>query len=191
MKEVAKVGLFQNGKYLMGVRQDSGKWTEPGGHLEKGEDPLTGAVREVREETGLRIPKFKLQRLGDKIVAKPTGEKIKVHAYKAEFEGKKAPTPENDPDDEVFGWNWIPMKGKKLPQVIEKNLHVPGKDNVLHFFLGFEKGAAARKLIAAPSPELMHILKDLPYEFAEEWHGRYLASRKPKQVSPRSQRTGL
>lgn len=26
-----------------------------GGHLERGEDPLTGAVREVREETGLEV----------------------------------------------------------------------------------------------------------------------------------------
>lgn len=30
-------------------------WDVPGGHLEQGESPLTAAVREIREETGLRL----------------------------------------------------------------------------------------------------------------------------------------
>jgi 8-oxo-dGTP pyrophosphatase MutT (NUDIX family) len=34
----------------------SGKWEFPGGHLEEGEDPLTGAVREWCEETGCLPP---------------------------------------------------------------------------------------------------------------------------------------
>ena len=144
MKQVAKVGIFQNGKYLMGVRQDSGKWTEPGGHLEEGENPEEGAIREVREETGLSVARKDLKTLGTKEVVNHEGEKILVHAFRVGFEGKKAPTPENDPDDEVFGWNWIPMKGKKLPKIVESNLHVPRNKNVLHFFLGFEKAAAIR-----------------------------------------------
>jgi 8-oxo-dGTP pyrophosphatase MutT (NUDIX family) len=32
-----------------------GIWLQPGGHLEPGEDPADGAVREAREETGLAV----------------------------------------------------------------------------------------------------------------------------------------
>jgi predicted NUDIX family NTP pyrophosphohydrolase len=36
--------------------RDGGAWSIPKGLLEPGEDPLTGAKREFREETGLRPP---------------------------------------------------------------------------------------------------------------------------------------
>jgi 8-oxo-dGTP pyrophosphatase MutT (NUDIX family) len=35
---------------------DPDRWGMPGGHLEPGEDPETGAYRELAEETGLRLP---------------------------------------------------------------------------------------------------------------------------------------
>jgi 8-oxo-dGTP diphosphatase len=34
---------------------DPDKWGPPGGHLEPGEDPATGAARELFEETGVRL----------------------------------------------------------------------------------------------------------------------------------------
>lgn len=34
-----------------------GFWSDPGGKMEKGETPLEAVVREVKEETGLNIPK--------------------------------------------------------------------------------------------------------------------------------------
>ena len=36
-------------------RFGEGKWNAPGGKLENEEDPLEGVIREVFEETGLRV----------------------------------------------------------------------------------------------------------------------------------------
>ena len=140
MVEVAKAAIFKDGKYLMGVRQDNGKWTEPGGHLEKGEDPIKGVVREVREETGMSLPASSFKLLGHKDVQPPDKNKpIRVWAYRADLSSDKRMSTDKDPDDEVFGWNWVPVVKNKLPDTVEKNLHVPANKNVLHFFLGFNK----------------------------------------------------
>jgi 8-oxo-dGTP pyrophosphatase MutT (NUDIX family) len=39
----------------MGQRRDNGHWEVPGGVLERPEDITAGLVREIREETGLRV----------------------------------------------------------------------------------------------------------------------------------------
>ena len=41
------------------------QWGFPGGHLEDGEDFLTGAVREVAEETGVSLDPGQLQLVGE------------------------------------------------------------------------------------------------------------------------------
>jgi 8-oxo-dGTP diphosphatase len=40
--------------FLLILHKKLGKWLAPGGHLEAGEEPHEGALRELREETGLR-----------------------------------------------------------------------------------------------------------------------------------------
>ena len=63
--------LNENGEVLLGKRNDDkskagselsgeGTWTMPGGKLEFGEDFETGAVREVKEETGIDVKKLKV-----------------------------------------------------------------------------------------------------------------------------------
>ncbi|MEV6927110.1 NUDIX domain-containing protein [Dactylosporangium sp. NPDC051485] len=43
------------GRVLLVRHLGSGLWLYPGGHLEDGEEPAAAAVRETREETGLRV----------------------------------------------------------------------------------------------------------------------------------------
>jgi len=50
--------LWRDGRVLLGLRHGShgaDTWATPGGHLEFGESPESCAVREVLEETGLRV----------------------------------------------------------------------------------------------------------------------------------------
>ncbi|SDJ79327.1 ADP-ribose pyrophosphatase YjhB, NUDIX family [Nocardioides sp. YR527] len=60
------------------------KWAFCGGHLEAGENPLAGAVRELEEETEVRISPDDLQLLGVHDVHHPeTGTDDKLHLYAA------------------------------------------------------------------------------------------------------------
>ena len=45
--------LDGDGRILMGMRSDDGRWTTPGGRVEPLELPEDGAVRELREEAGI------------------------------------------------------------------------------------------------------------------------------------------
>ena len=52
----ANVAIFNNaGQLLLTRRQDNGMWCLPGGHMDLGERIDQTAIREVQEETGLRI----------------------------------------------------------------------------------------------------------------------------------------
>jgi len=42
-------------KILLIHHKKLGRWLQPGGHIEKFENPVVAAIREVREETGLEI----------------------------------------------------------------------------------------------------------------------------------------
>src|SRR4051812_2730528 len=84
MKEVATVGIIDidGRKILMGKRRDNGKWTGPGGHLEGKEKPIDGAIRETWEEAGIRLGDDDLIHVKSKLIKKPAGEKLRVHAFK-------------------------------------------------------------------------------------------------------------
>ncbi len=52
--------MVSGGKLLLGERNEPGElghfgWTTPGGKLEEGETIIEGAIREVEEETGLKL----------------------------------------------------------------------------------------------------------------------------------------
>jgi 8-oxo-dGTP pyrophosphatase MutT (NUDIX family) len=138
MKEVACIGVIDGDKILMGKRRDNGKWTNPGGHLNPNEDPYDGAIRELKEETGIVADSLKF--LDSRTITKPNGEKLKVYAYL--LKGKYKTSMKDDPDQEVHRWQYVPMN--KLPEP----LHVP-KDNVLFDALDIEKTAKVRRFLDA------------------------------------------
>lgn len=70
----AAIGVLlqdETGRVLLQRRGDDGLWGEPGGALEPGEDFLTGARRELMEETGLVCPDLALLPLPDGLQSGP------------------------------------------------------------------------------------------------------------------------
>ena len=58
----ASAVIIQNGKILLIHRKKEGEeyWVLPGGLIEDGEAPQDAGIREVKEETSLKVTKFKL-----------------------------------------------------------------------------------------------------------------------------------
>lgn len=103
---------------LMGLRNDNQKFTIPGGHLDQGEDPYEGAIRELKEETGLDVEDIKL------VKVHKTKFNTLIYCFKVEIDPKQAIDVSDDPDDECDDWFFID------PNEIKEELHVPLEDNV-------------------------------------------------------------
>lgn len=105
---------------LMGVRNDSKKWTCPGGSIEPGEDPVEGLAREIKEETNLDVEDIKL------VEAKWNKEKkTLLYLFKVTVDPKGMVTSKKDPDNEVESWHYVD------PNDVKDNLHVPLQDNII------------------------------------------------------------
>ena len=50
--------MVHQGRTLLHWHAKIQQWMPPGGHLDPNEDPVAGALREVREETGLNVELF-------------------------------------------------------------------------------------------------------------------------------------
>ncbi len=129
---VSIVGVMENGKLLMGRRNDDGAYTFPGGHLEGGESPEYGAKRELYEEAGLQ-PEH-LHYLGKKLVSGHDGQRRLIHVFICRAPHSKANS-RFDPDQEVTQWESVSVTKGRLPEDVESNLHVPANKNVMLQFL--------------------------------------------------------
>ncbi len=60
-KSVSLVIVFNNNDEVLLARRKydphKGEWSVPGGHVEKNESPLSAAIREIKEECNLTLPK--------------------------------------------------------------------------------------------------------------------------------------
>lgn len=91
------------------TKKDAGAWSIPKGELEENEDPLTAAIRELEEETGIQVS-------GNFIALQPIKQKSGkwVHAWAIEKDLELQSIRSN-----TFEMEWPPRSGNKqrFPEV--------------------------------------------------------------------------
>jgi len=108
-----------NDNLLMGKRQDSGLWTNPGGHLENKEEPFEGAVRELKEETGLDPLEIHLAKC-----CYVKEKNILIYLFCAKVDPRQHLDFSKDPDKEFSQLEYVD------PNEVKEALHVPLDKNV-------------------------------------------------------------
>ena len=91
--EATLCAIIRDGRILLqrkaAGRFGEGKWNGAGGKLKPGEDPVDGVIREVLEETGLRIREPRRHGLLDHYFGDRSAPAWSVHVFSAtEFEGE-------------------------------------------------------------------------------------------------------
>ena len=82
--EAAACYIEVNSKVLWLKRagpSENGFWGVPGGKIEKGETPIEGVLRELKEETGIAVKKEEMSYLGALYIRKPDVEYV-YHSFK-------------------------------------------------------------------------------------------------------------
>lgn len=135
--------VFNGSKVLVQDKKDEdySGITFPGGHVEKGESFTDAVIREVFEETGLKISSPKL--CGIKDWMREDGTRYMVLFYKTDkFEG----TVTSSDEGEVYWIELEEMKQKKLAYGMDKMLKVFLDENISEYFFYKENGKWTEEL---------------------------------------------
>ncbi len=98
-------------------RFGGGKWNGAGGKLKPGEDPADGVIREVLEETGLRIAEPRRHGLLDHYFGDRSKPAWSVHIFSVtEYEGE----PVGGEEGEL---RWFPVEEIPYGEMWEDDLH--------------------------------------------------------------------
>jgi 8-oxo-dGTP diphosphatase len=105
--------ILKDGKVLLGKRKNcvgEGTWALPGGHLEFGENLIDAAIRELKEELGIKAKKIQLVSVteGSRY---PTDHYIQANFLMEEYSGKISLM---EPD-KCEGWEYFDFKN--LPEI--------------------------------------------------------------------------
>jgi len=103
---------------LVGIRNDNGKYTIPGGHLEVKEDPFEGVARELKEEAGLDALEMKIVKVTKR------GNMV-IYVMKITVAREQEIDCSKDPDKECDAWFYID------PNEVADQLHVDLPDNAV------------------------------------------------------------
>jgi predicted NUDIX family NTP pyrophosphohydrolase len=101
------------------ARKDLGSWSIPKGEYSGSEDPLTVAVREFEEETGMR-PRGDFQPLGE--LVQPSRKIVTAWAMAGDFDPAKLKS-------NTFELEWPPRSGRKasFPEIDRAEWFSPGR----------------------------------------------------------------
>lgn len=141
-RRVATVAIMVDGHVLMGRRRDNDLWTFPGGHADPGEALADAALREAWEETGITLRRSQIRPLSGPRVISGFNHVLQVQPFVARLNERPATTMRDDPDGEVYRWQWVDVAAG-IPADIYGAMHVPPERNVLLSSLGLGEAPAA------------------------------------------------